>query len=364
MQNSRASTTSMFVAERGVGQLPGQVVSYVKTAACAAHEAGVKGMCYIITPMSRAGGIGDEKAGKVAFQDEAHEALFRERARLTARGGEFAPTCGARTRTGGACPNPPIREGKGRCLNHAGPKAANEHHERLWREFRSGKLSPADWHRREAKRAANRLHDNWKKDPWLPGRTIDLGPAEGDMTDALRDFGVDVAGLAPAVADWLRWRYRRTQIDRTDAGAWVRAVRAELPKRVDKAGVRPFASESATEGPQGGAQRPAWKVGPARGGLPSKRGVPDQPKAPKVIRGKGYGRRGRPRTQPAGDRELAGLMELYRQNQAAVGPMLDRCATEGDKLALLRALRDYLADPNEARAQERWLSMVRVLRPT
>lgn len=300
----------------------------------------------------------------MAFQNEAHEVLFRERARLTARGAVSAPICGARTRTGGACQNPPIREGKGRCLNHAGPKAANEHHERLWREFQSGKLNPADWHRHEAKRAANRLHDRWKKDPWLPGRTIDLGPAEGDMTDALRDFGVDVAGLAPAVADWLRWRYRRTQIDRTDAGAWARAVRTELPKRVYQAGVRRFAFEGATEGPQRGAQRPACKVDPARDGLPSKRGVPDQPKAPKMIRGKGYGRRGRPRTQPAGDGELAGLMELYRQSQATVGPMMEHCANDGDKLALLRALRDYLADPNEPRALARWLSMARDLRPT
>lgn len=300
----------------------------------------------------------------MGFQNEAHEVLFRERARLTARGAVSAPICGARTRTGGACQNPPIREGKGRCLNHAGPKAANQRHERLWRAFQTGSLSAAEWHRHEAKRAANRLHDRWKNDPWLPGRTIDLGPAEGDMTDALRDFGVDVAGLAPAVADWLRWRYRRTQIDRTDAAAWARAVRTELPKRVAQVGVRPFACESVTEGPQGGPQRPAWQMGPARDGRPSKRAVPDLPKAPKVIRGKGYGRRGRPRTQHAGDGELAGLMALYRQNHTTVGPMMDRCADDGDKLALLRALRDYLADPNEPRAQERWLSMVRVLRTT
>jgi len=92
--------------------------------------------------------------------------------------------------------------------------------------------------------------------------------------------------------------------------------------------------------------------------------MPDQPKAPKVIRGKGYGRRGRPRTQSARDGELSGLMELYRQNRTTVGPMLERCATDGDRLSLLRAMRDYLADPNESRAQERWLTMVRVLRPT
>ena len=86
---------------------------------------------------------------------------------------------------------------------------------RLWREFQSGKLSPANWHRHEAKRAANRLHDKWKKDPWLPGWTIDLGQAEGEMTDSLRDFGVDGDRLAPAVVDWLRWRYRRTQPEET-----------------------------------------------------------------------------------------------------------------------------------------------------
>ena len=57
-------------------------------------------------------------------------------------------------------------------------------------------------------------------------------------------------------------------------------------------------------------------------------------------------------------------MALYRQTRVTVGPMLAQCATDGDRLALLRALRDYLAAPNAPRAQERWLSMVRVLRPT
>ncbi len=66
-----------------------------------------------MAPMSREGGIGDGKGRKVAFQDEAHEASFRERSRLTARGGPFAAVCGARTRTGSACQKPPIREGSG-----------------------------------------------------------------------------------------------------------------------------------------------------------------------------------------------------------------------------------------------------------
>jgi len=192
---------------------------------------------------------GSKVTSKTGFQSDRLVSRFRERARITARGQAFAPICGARTRQGAACQNAPIREGKDRCLRHAGPKAANAHHERLWREFQSGKLSPTEWHRREAKRAANRLHDRWKKDPWVPGQTIDFGQAEGDMTDALRDLGVDVASLAPAVADWLRWRYRRTQIDRTDAGAWERAVRHDLPQRVTKAGPRPVGTSDVAEAP-------------------------------------------------------------------------------------------------------------------
>lgn len=54
------------------------------------------------------------------------------------------------------------------------------------------------------------------------------------MIGNLRDFSVDVTGLALAVADWLRCRYRRALIDRMDARVWSWAVQTELPKRVYK----------------------------------------------------------------------------------------------------------------------------------
>ena len=100
-----------------------------------------------------------------------------------------------------------------------------------------------------------------------------------------------------------------------------------------------------------------------RSGAGSKRRLADTPRAPKVLRGKGYLRRGRPRTQPVGKDELDGLMTLYRDQRAIVGPMMDLCRGDGDKLALLRALRDFVADPNDRSACAGWLAMVQRFRP-
>ena len=50
------------------------------------------------------------------------------------------------------------------------------------------------------------------------------------MTSAA-DLGVDVDGLYPALADWLRWRWRRHQKDRPNDGLWIRAARTELPRQ-------------------------------------------------------------------------------------------------------------------------------------
>ncbi|WP_188529367.1 hypothetical protein [Sinisalibacter lacisalsi] len=175
----------------------------------------------------------------------------------------------------------------------------------------------------------------------------------------------DIRTLAPAVADWLRWKFRRYRIDRTDWARWERVLVNDLPCRVEAAGPPPAGCEGPSLGANEAAARGAvWTPEDSADDVRSKRHCPDPIKVPPKVRGKGYGRRGRPRTQPADDGELSGLMELYRQNQATVGPMLERCATDGDRLALLRAMRDYLADPNEPRAQARWLSMVRLLRST
>ena len=88
------------------------------------------------------------------FSSPAHAERFFEAATLYRRGSPQAPVCGARLRSGAACQNPPIREGKGRCLSHAGPHAARAFRERQKRRFEAGSISAAEWNRAEARRAA------------------------------------------------------------------------------------------------------------------------------------------------------------------------------------------------------------------
>lgn len=166
------------------------------------------------------------------FKSDVHRENFLAAAKLHQRGGVLSPLCGARTRTGAVCTQVPINGGKGRCQRHCGPDAALAHRETQLRQMQTGKTSPEAFARAEARRARNRLTNGWKKNPSLPGRTIDLGAAEGVFLDAVRSLGADVDALLPAVRDWLAWRYQRTQLDRTADGAWTRAVRVDLPKRI------------------------------------------------------------------------------------------------------------------------------------
>jgi hypothetical protein len=200
----------------------------------------------------------------------------------------------------------------------------------------------------------------------VPGSTIDLDEHEGTLRAALADRALpyDMRTMAPAVADWLRWQFRRAQIDTTDEARWERVLREDLPRRVEAAGPPPagWAGEAPgeAEAPAGGA---VWTPDDTAGDEWSKRHRPDVHRAPPKVRGKGYGRPGRPRTQPADEDEMADLMELYRQASDTVGPMLAACRTTGDQVATLRALRDYARNPNDAGARDRWMETARRLMP-
>ncbi|WP_420585000.1 hypothetical protein [Ruegeria sp.] len=219
-------------------------------------------------------------------------------------------------------------------------------------------MSAEEWNRAEARRAANRLGDQWKKNPWLRGSTIDLGKHECAFRDALG--GLDVDTLPTAVLDWLRWRHRRTQIDRQDGAAWQRAVAQDLPRRVADAGPRPADAGGRETRPC--AQPRTWRVDASERRGASKRTLPDKPKAARVQRGKGYGRRGRPRTQPAGENEQAELSRVYRENAAVLEPIMAVVPDEANQLAVLRTLRDYLAQPADSEACKRWLAVVAAAR--
>lgn len=174
----------------------------------------------------------------------------------------------------------------------------------------------------------------------------------------------DIRGLAPAVADWLRWQFRRRQMDRVDNEKWERVLRDDLPRRVEAAGPPPAGDQDMAPGeaatPAGGA---LWAPGDAAGGVWSRRQRPDLPRASRKVRGKGYGRPGRPRTYAADEDETADLLAVYRENQSVAAPMLDRCRTPGEQLALLRALRDVARNPNDPAARDRWKATVLRFRP-
>lgn len=287
-------------------------------------------------------------------RSEEHETKFRDGARKHRRGGELALVCGARLRSGGPCQNPPIKEGNGRCLSHAGPHAARAFRERQKRRFEAGSISAAEWNRAEARRAANRLGYLWKKNPWLPGSTIDLAEYEPAFRAALG--GMDVDSLPPAVADWMRWRYRRTQIDTSNDAAWMKARTRDLPTRMEKAARTP--PEARGRFLNGATKPKVWTATSEQGEGYSYRCLPDKPKAPRVKRGKGYVRAGRPRTRPADADEFENLMRVYRENARVLAPIMARTPEETKQILMLRTLRDYLWRPGDLKASKRWMAIV------
>lgn len=301
------------------------------------------------------------------------------------RGGPLARICGARAKAGGVCQHPPLRESlAGRCLRHAGPVAARAYQDRLARGLETGSVAPEVFARATARRDRNRLTHGWKRNPSLPGRTIDLGASEARFAAALDAAGVDVAALMPAVRDWLAWRFQRLQVDRDDRSAWTRVVRDALPRRIAaaeaamvwvRAGIldrrtkagRAFKAALGKAGmdavpPEVPKAMPILSVrpwvAPGAGHAP-KRALPDRIKAPARAKAPSLRGPGRPRKAGLGEGELAALMVLLREAGPQVRDLFDACPGDGERMQMLRCLQALHRAPDDPQALQRWMEWVR-----
>lgn len=340
-------------------------------------------------------------AQPTGFHSSQHRLAFEQGRERFQRGGPCAEACGARTRAGSPCLDVPLGDGGGRCLRHAGPKAARAYRERQLAQMQTGALAPDAFARAEARRARNALLDAWKKNPAVPGATIDLGPDEADFGAAAGRLGVNVAALYPAVADWLRWRWQRHGIDCPSEATWLRAVREVLPRKITAADaamvwVRLGAHDKRTRA--GRAIKAALRAGGiARAeavatqldltvrmeaivrrrqaprpltGLPvrpwpqpaikatGKRHQPDRLRFGTPAPPKALGRIGRPPRVPDDPDEIAELVGVLRAAGSQVSRLWQGIGREDDRLRFLRALRDFTCDPNDQAARERWMHWV------
>lgn len=336
------------------------------------------------------------------FKSDLQRARFFEAQALYRRGGPLSPTCGARTKTGVPCTQVPL-DGEARCLRHGGREAARRHRQRQLAGLQTGRVSPDEWARAEARRARNAVTHAWKRDPRLPGRTIDLGPDEDAFRADAQAQGVDADALFPALADWLRWTWRRFIKDRQDDARWQSAVRQELPRRhatADEAVVRCDLWPHDWRTREGRAIKAALRAGglvraqavaaglqraaEARAGVtfdqcevPAKRPLTDAPVKPWTARpaGDGWKRRlpdrvrapkpqkppdrpGRPRKRPVTPHEIEALAGALWQAGAQVHAMYADLPDDAARLGFLRDLTGFVAAPDDARAQRRWVAWV------
>ncbi len=336
------------------------------------------------------------------FKNDLQRERFFEVQALYRRGGPLSPTCGARTKMGVACTQVRM-DGEKRCRRHGGPGAARRFRERQKAGLTTGSVSPDEWARAEAKRARNAVTRAWKRDPRLPGQTIDLEADEDTFRADARALGVDADALYPALADALRWAWQRYIKDRQDDARWQSAVRQELPRRqaaADEAIVRRDLWSGDWRTKAGRAIKAALRAGGlvraqavaagfrqgaeaaqglVNGGRPVpvktaltdaavkpwtarpvdvawKRRLPDRVKPLKVA--KVPGRPGRPRKRPVTQDEIETLAGVLWRAGAQAQAMFEDMPDDEARLGFLRDLNAVIAAPNDARAQRRWQGWV------
>jgi len=287
----------------------------------------------------------------IGFVSPEHRAVFEEKRDQVRRGGPQQSVCGARTRSGAPCRQPPVF-GFRRCLCHGGPPVARAVRERQCEAVSKGQMSIDEFLVFEARRAANRQRYVWRKHPWEHGATIALGKHEQRFAGDVQAFGLRLDTTAPSVLDTARWRFRRLMVDRSDPEAWNRWLSQQAPRLVQLAGPMPEDWTPAADGTRTATlTEPTFVVrGPANG---SKRAFADN-EHPR-----------RPRKSPvapvvdASDDELFAFLTA---NARSLAPLLSRCVTDGERLDLARALKAFSERPTDLAAFRHWADMVRGLK--
>lgn len=143
----------------------------------------------------------------------------------SARWRATAPRCVATNRFGQPCGAIPIK-GMDRCAAHGGHAAGVARRKGILPD------TPLKAHRRLIRQA-------WSKNPWTEGWGVSLPPdAEAALVEALDSEGIRLAWIAPADADWARWRFVKLhQFGDVDAG-WNRLVDG-LRERMMNTGMPP-----------------------------------------------------------------------------------------------------------------------------
>lgn len=133
----------------------------------------------------------------------------REKARIAVTDyNRTRPSCEATTRAGAPC-RQPVRRGQTHCRLHG---------DRRSRPLPDIELSPDQL----ARRQRGRLNTKWLKNPWLEGATIALSPDHDARIEA--EAGVNLDDLAPALRDWVRWRFATRVLRWKDFQSWQEAI--------------------------------------------------------------------------------------------------------------------------------------------
>ena len=237
---------------------------------------------------------------------------------------------------------------------HAGPYAARAFRAQQIRQLAAGSLSPEDFARYEARRAANRLRDRWKKNRWTPGRTLDLGEHERLFQATITESSsMETTGMAPATVDTARWKFRRFMIDRQQFDRWETWCRNVLRSRVEADGPAPPGHD-----PSLSDASPAAFVVESRPTAYSKRTRLDPSRRAAAVP-RVSPKRGRPRKPTADEAEALRdhLAENWRDLRCVLGDDVNDEALAFETARLHRAMLRQ-----EPRALDEWVGHLITLR--